>query len=399
MKNLFIKLLFSISVTSFILPYIAYGQLADREITALPIEIPRLLKEKDTVVISFIGDVMQHGKQLKSALSPGEDPDSADSYDYSHVFKYIGEQIGNSDITVANMEFPVGVPPYSGYPEFSAPVSIAEEAVKSGIDLFLIANNHLLDKGEKGIRRTIELYDSLGVNYTGAYRDSLEEKSDNPKILVVNGVKIAFLNFTYGTNGFPVPEPYVVNEMDSIEVKKAIRRGFERGAEIIIALPHWGEEYQLYPNEEQKKWAEMLKREGVRVIIGGHPHVPQTGEIEYAEESLPQEKAIKNIVFYSLGNYISNQSEPDYTQLELLVTITLVRDNISGAIGLLPPKYEYLWCFKAGEFEKDYTVVPIDYFKNNPKAHKKVRHGQYGRMVKTYEYVKNLNLYKGLSHE
>ena len=143
----------------------------------------------------------------------------------------------------------------------------------------------------------------------------------------------------------------------------------------------------------------MLKREGVRVIIGGHPHVPQTGETEYAEESLPQEKAIKNIVFYSLGNYISNQSEPDYTQLELLVTITLVRDNISGAIGLLPPKYEYLWCFKAGEFEKDYTVVPIDYFKNNPKAHKKVRHGQYGRMVKTYEYVKNLNLYKGLSHE
>ena len=127
--------------------------------------------------------------------------------------------------------------------------------------------------------------------------------------------------------------------------------------------------------------------------------VPQTGETEYAEESLPQEKAIKNIVFYSLGNYISNQSEPDYTQLELLVTITLVRDNISGAIGLLPPKYEYLWCFKAGEFEKDYTVVPIDYFKNNPKAHKKVRHGQYGRMVKTYEYVKNLNLYKGLSHE
>ena len=381
MKNLFIKLLFSISVTSFILPDIAYGQLADREITALPIEIPRLLKEKDTVVISFIGDVMQHGKQLKSALIPGEDPDSADSYDYSHVFKYIGEQIGNSDITVANMEFPVGVPPYSGYPEFSAPVSIAEEAVKSGIDLFLIANNHLLDKGEKGIRRTIELYDSLGVNYTGAYRDSLEEKSDNPKILVVNGVKIAFLNFTYGTNGFPVPEPFVVNEMDSIEVKKAIRRGFERGAEIIIALPHWGEEYQLYPNEEQKKWAEMLKREGVRVIIGGHPHVPQTGEIEYAEESLPQEKAIKNIVFYSLGNYISNQSEPDYTQLELLVTITLVRDNISGAIGLLPPKYEYLWCFKAGEFEKDYTVVPIDYFKNNPKAHKKVRHGQYGRMV------------------
>ena len=375
MKNLFIKLLFSISVTSFILPDIAYGQLADREITALPIEIPRLLKEKDTVVISFIGDVMQHGKQLKSALIPGKDPDSADSYDYSHVFKYIGEQIGNSDITVANMEFPVGVPPYSGYPEFSAPVSIAEEAVKSGIDLFLIANNHLLDKGEKGIRRTIELYDSLGANYTGAYRDSLEEKSDNPKILVVNGVKIAFLNFTYGTNGIPVPYPYRVNSTDTLEIKEAILRAKADSADIIIALPHWGTEYRLKHDHAQERLAEWLVSNGADLVIGTHPHVPQDRDTVGGRH-----------VIYSLGNFISNMSLAN-TQAGLAAKIKIVK-RYGHKARIDSAECIYLWCSRQGYKEKGFTTVIINEMEG--KRQEWLRGNDYDNMINSRNRIRKI---------
>ena len=384
----------------FILPRTGYGQLMPERIRPrLPQPVPLLHEKNDTARISFIGDVMQHGKQIRSALIPGKDPSDPHSYDYSAAFRHIRKYISGSDLTVANMEFPVGVPPYTGYPEFSAPLSIAMEASESGIGLFLTANNHLLDKSEAGIERTLHLYDSLGFRHTGAYRSREEEIAENPKILVINGIKTAFLNFTYGTNGFAVPPPYIVNQMDSIAVKAAIRRGFERGAELVVALPHWGEEYQLHPNGVQKEWAEMLRREGVRVIIGGHPHVPQSAEIELCSQTMPLMQKIKSITFYSLGNYISNQSVPDYTQLELLVTITAVRDSTDGSIELLPPEYHFLWCFKAGEFEKDYTVVPIEYFLNDPSARERVKGKEYERMMNTYRYVDSLNLFENIGYE
>ncbi len=380
-----------------ILPWTGYGQMVSERIKPqLPQFVPLLPEKNDTIRISFIGDVMQHGKQIRSALIPGKEPSDPHSYDYSAAFRHIREYITGSDLTVANMEFPVGIPPYTGYPEFSAPVSIAMEASKSGIGLFLTANNHLLDKSEAGMARTLHLYDSLGFRHTGAYRNREEEMAENPKILVINGIKTAFLNFTYGTNGFAVPPPYIINQMDSIAIKAAIKRGFERGAELVVALPHWGEEYQLYPNGIQKKWAEMLRREGVRVIIGGHPHVPQSAEIELCGQTMPARQKIKSITFYSLGNYISNQSIPDYTQLELLVTITVVKDNTDGSIELLTPEYHFLWCFKAGEFEKDYTVVPIEYFLHNPSARERVKGKEYERMMDTYRYVENLNLFENI---
>ncbi|MBQ5803855.1 MAG: CapA family protein, partial [Bacteroidales bacterium] len=141
----------------------------------------RLVEMYDTISIIFIGDVMQHGYQIRSAHIKGMDKDNPDSYNYSHTFKYLKERFSEADLTVANMEFPVGVPPFTGYPQFSAPESIVTEAVESGIDLFQIANNHILDKGTKGLERTLAIYDSLGVHYTGAYQCDSLEKLHNPK--------------------------------------------------------------------------------------------------------------------------------------------------------------------------------------------------------------------------
>lgn len=321
-----------------------------REVTAPKAVFPsRLIELHDTISITFIGDVMQHGKQLKDALIEGADPNLAESYQYEYTFKYIEERLKESDLAVANMEFPVGIAPYSGYPLFSAPETIIHQAQKSGIDLFLLANNHLFDKGKKGFISTLDAYERAGARYTGAYRTPLQQEIENPVMFNIKGIRVAFINFTYGTNGMPVPYPCTVNLMDSTHVKKTIAKAKEMGSDIIVCLPHWGEEYMLTPSAQQKRWAAMLLREGVDIIMGSHPHVPQSAEYSSSK-----------VLFYSLGNYISNQTTPDYTQLEMMVTIQIRKDSYTGETTLLPPQIGYLWCFKKDEFAPHYTVVPVE---------------------------------------
>ncbi len=336
----------------------------------------KFLNIYDTVSITFIGDVMQHGKQLKDALIPGADPLQPQSYDYSYTFKYVEEHLKSADLAVANMEFPLGTPPYSGYPLFSAPESILWQAQKSGIDLFLLANNHLLDKGRRGFLNTIECYEEAGAKYIGIYRNKDEEELLNPVFYNIKGIRIAVLNFSYGTNGFNIPEPCTMNMMDTLHIKECIARAKDKGADVIICTPHWGEEYMLGPSGRQKKIARMLKREGVGIIVGSHPHVPQSAE--YSKEG---------ILFYSLGNYISNQTTPDFTQLELMVTVKIARNWITDEVELLEPHIEYLWCFKKDEFAPHYTVVPIkDIIGKRDEMKNKY---QYDRMERTYlEFIR-----------
>ena len=350
------------------LPYLQHNNTVNAQLPQWP---ARFIQLYDTISITFLGDVMQHGKQLNDALRPGADPLLAQSYQYEYMFKYIEHKLQSSDLAVANMEFPLGTPPYTGYPVFSAPESVLHQAQKSGIDLFLLANNHLFDKGKKGFFNTIDTYEKAGATYTGAYRNRNDEKLHNPAFYNIKGIRVAFINFTYGTNGMPVPEPAVINLMDSTHVKECIARAKDKGADIIVCLPHWGEEYMLKPSRQQKEWARMLFREGADIIIGGHPHVPQGAEYSSSKA-----------VFYSLGNYISNQTTPDYTQLELMVTLHIVKNSHTGETFLLDPYIEYLWCFKKDEFAPHYTVVPVEEILDNRTG---VKNGyQRERMERTY---------------
>ncbi|MEF9985721.1 MAG: CapA family protein [Bacteroidales bacterium] len=345
-----------------------------------------LINKHDTINIVFIGDVMQHTPQLSGALIKGKEKQKPESYNYSHMFKYIQPILQKANIAVANMEFPMGGAPYKGYPLFSAPESIVWQAKKSGINLFLLANNHILDMEKDGLNRTLNIYKELGVNHTGAYFSKEEEEKKNPIIFNINGTKIAIINFTYGTNGNTIPKPYVINLMDSIHVKQTINKAKQHGAQIIIAAPHWGEEYQLYPSATQRKWAKMLFREGVKIIIGTHPHVPQVAEIYYDAGE------VQKFIFYSLGNYITNQSIPNYSQIELLVKVSIVKNNFTNKIIILPPNYEFMWCFKKNEFETDYTVIPIKELIN--KEHLVKNKFQYKRMINTYNYILEKKLIK-----
>lgn len=294
--------------------------------------------KRDTVSISFIGDVMMHAKQL--------------NYDCSEFLSRLSPITHDADICVANMEFTLAGEPYTGYPAFSSPDSYAEYAATEGIDVFLTANNHILDKGQEGLRRTLGKYESMrrrGIFYTGTALDERRDTTVNPLIVACKGVRIALVNFTYGTNtamekGYPS-----VMRMDKERVGAMIERARRKKADFIIALPHWGNEYQLKHSKTQQEWAEWLVEQGVDAIIGAHPHVVQDST------------HIKGVpVIYSMGNAVSNMSATN-TRLELAVTVRIVRDA-GERPEMLEPEIEFLWCTLPGNLIDNYaTIMVSDY--------------------------------------
>lgn len=336
----------------------------------------------DTLSILFMGDVMQHKEQISSALIPGSEISLSESYDYSTYFKHVQKYIDASDFAIANMEFALAGAPFTGYPSFSAPTSLAYEASECGIDLFLCANNHICDKGKRGLKKSFENYTQVGVPITGVYRDSTDEALNNPYIAEIKGCKIAFINFTYGTNGIEVPAPYIVNLLDKERVTTAVTRAKERGADIIIALPHWGNEYVLTPTKNQKDWKTYLYSIGVDAIIGGHPHVIQPLEIKRDSTT----SKIEEVTLYSLGNFISNMSKtntPMGLMLSLQIVLPTTGEPYIDEVTPIP-----VWCSRDGHFGKGYTVLPIEEFIekeelfNNKPDHQK--------MVATYNRLKHL---------
>ena len=309
------------------------------------------LYRQDTVTIRFIGDVMMHSKQIEAAHRKDG------SYDFSDWFRHISDRLTSADISVANMEFALGGEPYSGYPAFSAPDAIAGQVAEDGIDIFLAANNHIYDRGLAGAERTLEQYrktaETFGTVYTGLASDSVEEENTWPVIMNVKGIRIAFINFTYGTNGGRREGwPKVCYMNDRKAIAKAIGRAREKSADILIALPHWGNEYELTHSQEQEEVSGWLAAEGVDMIIGTHPHVVQdTASVE------GNSHYGRTQIAYSLGNAVSNMSAAN-TQLELMVTARTVR-HFNGDIEILPNELTFLWCSRPGGYNDSYTVLPV----------------------------------------
>lgn len=339
-----------------------------------------LLALIDTVSILFIGDVMQHRNQLQSALEYGQDTLYASSYDYSSYFEHTSTYILEADFTVANMEFALAGAPYTGYPSFSAPETLAEETAKAGVDLFLCANNHICDKGRKGLAATIRNYEAIGIPTTGLYADSASQSDNYPYIVDIKGVRVAFINFTYGTNGIKVPTPYRVNMMDRKAVSAAIAKAKNMDADIIIALPHWGTEYVTAADAGQKQWKEFLIREGVDAIVGTHPHIVQPVEADVKEDGTTVATA------YSLGNFISNMSLSG-TELGLMFRLDIAVGE-DGEAGIAGHEAIPVWCSRAGRYSGKFTVLPVKEFLD--KRDEFILKSDYDKMKRTYERLKHL---------
>ena len=258
--------------------------------------LPAVSLLSDTLRLLFVGDLMQHQGQIDAART-------ARGYDYSACFAYVKEVISQADFAVANLEVTLGGKPYRGYPAFSAPDEYLTAIHDAGFNVLLTANNHCLDRGRKGLERTLRLIDSLHIPAAGTYTDIEDRRTRYPLLLEKKGFRIALLNYTYGTNGIPVPSPAVVNLIDTTVIAQDIEKARQLHPDVLLACMHWGVEYQSLPGKEQQKLAQWLFAKGVDHIIGAHPHVVQP--IEVHTDSLTRQK---RLVAYSLGNFISNMS-------------------------------------------------------------------------------------------
>lgn len=267
------------------------------------------------VDIVFAGDAMQHSAQIEAARTPGGE------YDYSECFEALTPYISAADYAVVNLETPLGGKPYSGYPCFCSPDSYAEALKNAGFDMFLTANNHTLDRRDKGLRRTVMMLDSLGVDHIGTYRDSAERVGRIPLVKDIKGYKVGFLNYTYGTNGIKPGPDVVVDYIDTMAMKRDITATRGAGAELVVVAIHWGDEYRLLPNAAQKRVGKFLLDNGVDVVMGGHPHVIQPMELRVSSEG---DALRRQLLVYSLGNFISNMKTRD-TRGGVMVRLSLKR--------------------------------------------------------------------------
>lgn len=299
-------------------------------------------------------------------------------YDHKDFFKEIEHIFKDADLTIANLEFTLAGEPYTGYPQFSAPDTFAEHLAACGVDIFLCANNHILDKGSSGAERTLQQYrklaESHGIRFTGAAGSQDELNETTPLIIELGNIKIALVNFTYGTNlGYTTHWPRI-NYLNQRCYLTEVLNKADSIADFTIVLPHWGEEYKLIHSENQEITAQWMVENGADLIIGTHPHVIQDiGKINDVT------------VAYSLGNMVSNMSAAN-TQLGLLLMVNFIIDS-EGHMTSHYLTTQYIWCSRPGGYNDSYCVIPVE--DNIGCRSKWVGPWEYDKMIATYERVQH----------
>ncbi len=274
--------------------------------------------EPATATLVFAGDAMMHKGQLASARQ------ADGTHDFVGCFDAFRDFISAADYAVVNLETPLGSGNFTGYPCFNAPDSYADALQQAGFDMMLTANNHTLDRRDRGLKRTLDVLDSRCIDHVGTYRDVVERDTVLPLVRNVNGIDVAFLNYTYGTNGITVQGDVVVDYINKAKMSRDIRHARECGAELVCVAVHWGVEYVLLPNESQRRLGQYLLDAGADMVIGGHPHVVQPMELRTDSAGRNQ------LLVYSLGNLISDMKKTD-TRGGAMLRVHLGRDSLGTA--------------------------------------------------------------------
>lgn len=296
----------------------------------------------------FVGDIMQHGGQIQGAYNAQKD-----AYDYRDCFQFVKPVIKDADVAIANLEVTHAGKPYRGYPQFSAPPELSEALADAGFDVIITANNHACDGGAKGVTKTLDELDKLGLKHTGTFRNKAERDANYPLMVEKNGLKTAILNYTYGTNGLSVALPLIINYIDSAVMKADFAKARANGADIIVCTLHWGTEYQSLPNAYQKSWEAFCYRQGADLVIGGHPHVLQP-----VEQKTVQGK--EKLTAWSLGNFVSNQRDR-YKDGGIMLLAEVTKQN--GQLHFESVQHYFTWVFPRQEaVVKPYYILPeFDY--------------------------------------
>jgi poly-gamma-glutamate capsule biosynthesis protein CapA/YwtB (metallophosphatase superfamily) len=329
--------------------------------------------------IIFAGDIMGHDAQIRGAYNT-----ESGSYDYEPTFRYIKSYINSADIAIVNLEVTLAGAPYSGYPRFSSPDNLAVEAREAGFDIFVNSNNHALDGGKKGFNRTLDVLDSLDIIHTGTFRNMKEKDLYYPLIIEKNNIKIALLNYTYGTNSLKEDTPCIVNRIDTALIRQDLLKARSACPDYIIVTMHWGNEYERYENEIQTNLAEYILSSGADIIVGSHPHVVQPVRIYYPHNS---DSSDFHIVVYSLGNFVSNQRE-QYRDGGIIFELIL-KKTFRG-VEVFDYSYLPAWVFREDKKDRSsFYIIPVKLFLENESFFNFSDHDRY-KINRFYNDTKGL---------
>ncbi|MCD8212391.1 MAG: CapA family protein [Oscillospiraceae bacterium] len=281
--------------------------------------------EPEPVNISLVmaGDVLMH-EQISIS---GEQADG--TYNYDQIFSQTTDIFSAADIAIVNDESILGGTELglSGYPRFNAAFELGDAMVKAGFNVICYANNHAVDMGLTGLTNCLDFWRTNYPEYMILGIHDSQEDRDNLRLMEVEGVTFAFLNYTYGTNGIPLPETYSVDLLDD-DHKDIVISDLERAneeADFVIVIPHWGTEYTYTPTAFQEEWAQVFLENGADLVIGAHPHVIEP--VEWLEDDDGNEM----LVYYSLGNFVNAYgyfySDGSDRMLGGLASVTITADQ------------------------------------------------------------------------
>lgn len=315
------------------------------------------------IKIAAAGDIMFHDDQLESAYD-----EEHDTYEFASVFADVEPIFSSADLALANFESTTAGPSdregYRGYPTFNSPDETIGAIKKSGIDVLTTANNHSLDTGSAGLKRTVQVIRDKGLISVGTYDKPPESRVH---IEDIKGIKIAILSYTEMINDLGLQTTNddlneMINLMEANIIKDDIAEAKELEADLIISFVHWGEEYVEEPTDFQVAFAEMMTEEGVDIILGSHPHVIQKSE--YLEINDHQ-----SYVIYSMGNFLSNQRletiDNELTEDGVIVNFDIEKNTTTNETTLEKVEYIPTWVYRdkqEGDNKYTYRILPIEDF-------------------------------------
>ena len=251
-----------------------------------------------------------------------------------------------ADLVMANLESPIAdaapvsyvTKVFTGMPFLNNGQDIFERLVDGGkgINFFSTANNHTLDQGEEGLISTLNFLDAKGYPHVGSARTT--EERDCPLMIDRNGIKIAFLSWTFSLNKSIIPEgkDYLVNHLrlnhqgiDISRIQRQVKDAKAAGADAVVACLHWGLEYESYPTAPLIQTGHRLIESGIDAIIGNHAHTVQPIECYcYKDKETGEDK--KGLIIYALGDLVSANHPGFNSRLGALARIRFSKGEADG---------------------------------------------------------------------
>lgn len=299
--------------------------------------------------LAVVGDIMVHDYQYNEAYDP-----ATGTYNFMHNFQDVKKYFQGYDLVLGNLELTFGGKDraYASYPCFNTPDEFMDAIDDAGFDILTTANNHSMDTGKKGLIRTLDKLDEYGIDHMGTYRS--QEERDKILLKEVNGITFAFLSYTYGTNGIPVPDDYLVNLIDNEQMTADIKRAREK-ADVVVVMPHMGNEYETYPRDVFQEWANLMFLSGADIVLASHPHVLQPMEYRKLDHG---DGVHDGFIIYSLGNFISSQTTPPRNaSIVLHLTVEQVGNE---PVNVKEVSFVPIWTqFRNAQNENDFVVRSV----------------------------------------